>query len=107
MNAIDFDAVHRLLDARLDELTARIAHLDAERHAPLPADWEEQANDLETQDSVEGQERAALAEVQRIRAAHGRINDGSYGDCVECGTAISPQRLAALPTASRCITCAS
>lgn len=107
MSATSIDDVQRQLGARLDELTARIAHLDAELHAPLSADWEEQANDLETQDSVEGQERAALAEVHRLRAALRRIEDGSYGDCVECGNAISPARLSALPTASRCIACAS
>lgn len=94
------------LVARLDELRARVAHLDAELHQPLSADWEEQAVDMEVQDSVEGQERAAMAEVRRIEAALRRIDDGSYGDCIACGNAISPQRLAALPTAAKCIACA-
>ena len=94
------------LSARLDELRARIAHLDAELHQPLSADWEEQAVDMEVQDSVEGQERAAIGEIHRIEATLRRIDDGSYGDCIDCGNAISPQRLAALPTAAKCIACA-
>lgn len=98
--------IRGLLGARLDELRARVAHLDAELHQPLSADWEEQATDMEVQDAVEGQERAALAEINRIEAAIARIDAGTYGDCVECGNAISPQRLAALPTAAKCIACA-
>lgn len=94
------------LDARLAELRARVDHLDAELHQPLSADWEEQAVDMEVQDAVEGQEKAALAEIRRIEAAVARIDAGTYGDCVSCGKAISPQRLAALPTAAKCIACA-
>jgi RNA polymerase-binding transcription factor DksA len=100
------DDVRTHLLARLEELRARIAHLDAELHQPLSADWEEQAVDMEVQDSVEGQERAALSEIRRIEATLRRIDDGSYGDCIDCGNAISPQRLAALPTAAKCIACA-
>jgi DnaK suppressor protein len=34
-----------------------------------------------------------------------RIHDGSFGICVDCESAISPKRLAAVPWASRCIRC--
>lgn len=106
MTALNQADIRTRLTARLEELRARIAHLDAELHAPLSADWEEQATDLESQDAVEGQERAALAEAQQIFAALGRLDAGHYGDCVECGNAIAAPRLAAVPTATRCITCA-
>jgi DnaK suppressor protein len=33
------------------------------------------------------------------------IQDGSYGDCAECGQPIAPRRLAAIPWASNCIRC--
>jgi RNA polymerase-binding transcription factor DksA len=94
------------LASRLTELRARVAHLDAELHQPLSADWEEQAVDMEVQDAVEGQEKAALAEIRRIEAAISRIEAGTYGECVSCGKAIKPQRLEVLPTAAKCITCA-
>ena len=42
-----------------------------------------------------------------IDAALARIEHGSYGECLECGEAIAPGRLAAKPMAEFCIDCAS
>ena len=46
-------------------------------------------------------------ELNDIDAALGRIKDGSYGECVECGNEIDHRRLDAQPTAMRCIECQS
>ena len=35
-----------------------------------------------------------------------RIDDGHYGDCLECGEPVHPGRLDANPTATLCINCA-
>ena len=43
--------------------------------------------------------------LRDVRAALRRIPDGSFGTCIECESAISPKRLAALPWASLCIKC--
>lgn len=43
--------------------------------------------------------------LRQVRAALGRIQDGSFGDCIDCDSEISPKRLVALPWASRCIQC--
>jgi DnaK suppressor protein len=43
--------------------------------------------------------------LRQVRAALGRIRDGSFGTCIECDWAISPKRLAAVPWAPRCIKC--
>jgi len=40
-----------------------------------------------------------------VRAALGRIRDGSFGTCIECEWAINPKRLRAVPWAARCIAC--
>jgi DnaK suppressor protein len=40
-----------------------------------------------------------------VKAALGRICDGSFGTCTECEWAISPKRLVAVPWAARCIQC--
>jgi DnaK suppressor protein len=42
---------------------------------------------------------------RHVKAALLRIQDGSFGICTDCETAISPKRLAALPWATRCIRC--
>jgi len=44
--------------------------------------------------------------VARIDEALGRLADGQYGSCVECGREIALARLAAMPFATRCIGCA-
>ena len=41
----------------------------------------------------------------QVRAALQRIRDGTFGTCIECESAISPKRLAAVPWAPCCIQC--
>jgi DnaK suppressor protein len=43
--------------------------------------------------------------LRQVKAALRRINDGSFGTCIDCEVAISPKRLAAVPWALRCIGC--
>lgn len=63
---------------------------------------------------AEAQERSAVrdAEAARdhdelvaVRSALARLRAGSYGACIDCGSAIAPARLQAQPAASRCIPC--
>jgi DnaK suppressor protein len=42
---------------------------------------------------------------RQVKAALLRIHDGSFGTCMDCESAISPKRLAAVPWAPRCIQC--
>ncbi|HMA87940.1 MAG TPA: TraR/DksA family transcriptional regulator [Burkholderiales bacterium] len=46
-----------------------------------------------------------LREIRALDAALARLDDGSYGDCVDCGGEIGLERLRAYPTAERCIRC--
>ena len=41
-----------------------------------------------------------------IDAALKRIEEGDFGECLECGEPVNPKRLEADPTASLCISCA-
>jgi DnaK suppressor protein len=43
--------------------------------------------------------------LRDVKAALRRIYDGSFGKCIECESAVSPKRLAAVPWAKRCIGC--
>ncbi len=43
--------------------------------------------------------------LRQVRAALGRIEDGSFGICLHCEEDISPKRLAAVPWALYCIRC--
>lgn len=44
-------------------------------------------------------------ELRDVEDALARIQDGTYGECEECGSEISRERLDAYPTATRCIEC--
>ena len=46
---------------------------------------------------------SALA--RQLRSAIKRLNDGSYGVCLECEEEIAPKRLKAIPWAEMCIRC--
>ena len=43
--------------------------------------------------------------LRAVKAALRRIQDGSFGVCIECEAAIARKRLAAVPWAPRCIAC--
>ena len=48
---------------------------------------------------------ATARTVRSITQALHRLEDGGYGRCVDCGSAIAAQRLRALPFAERCRDC--
>ena len=51
--------------------------------------------------------RQAEARLQEIDLALARVAEGTYGVCEVCGRAIPAERLAARPSASRCVACAA
>ena len=55
---------------------------------------------------LEGMGQSGLREIEKIRAALARIEDGSYGTCVRCGADISAERLDILPATPFCRSCA-
>ena len=46
-----------------------------------------------------------MSQRSEIMAALGRIQDGSYGTCADCGRSIPEGRLEARPEAARCVHC--
>lgn len=45
--------------------------------------------------------------LAELSAAAGRLDAGDYGRCEACGNDIGDERLVALPSARRCVRCAS
>jgi DnaK suppressor protein len=45
------------------------------------------------------------SQIGLIRLALERVRDGSYGECLQCGTTIGAKRLEALPWTPYCIEC--
>lgn len=56
-------------------------------------------------DRARDQHTHALARLAEINAAFARLDAGVYGICVSCRQPIGRERLEAMPTAARCITC--
>lgn len=48
---------------------------------------------------------AEKIEIKAIDKALEKMEDGSYGDCAECGVRIDTPRLKAIPSADLCIVC--
>lgn len=63
-----------------------------------------QAVERITQVSAADHLAAKLRETERALA---KMDEGTYGICDGCGLVIAPERLAAVPRATRCMRCAS
>jgi len=67
-----------------------------------PADYASITVDREIDYTLEENSEQVLSSID---GALGRIDDGTYGHCVNCGHAIAQDRLAAIPWATHCIEC--
>ena len=91
-----------LLEERVGRITGDLRH----ESDPLEHDFEEQATQREGEEVLGALDEAGRRELDSIRAALGRIEQGNYGICRRCGEAIAPARLRVLPTALECVGCA-
>ena len=97
----------QLLERRKELVKALRSDQEEQRRGESdgPLDLADTATELWNQEfnySLSEKERAELAAIDE---ALGRIEDGSYGDCEECGEKIGEVRLKAIPWAPRCISC--
>jgi DnaK suppressor protein len=92
-------------------LTARVAELErfTRQHDGIAV--ERSADQLE-ETQMAAQRALAVSNLDRefsqlrnARAALSRIEEGSFGTCLECEEDIHPKRLAAVPWATFCIRC--
>ena len=102
------DLSHRRaqLMKRLADLDVRLHEIEAELDSHQSKDWEELATEREGDEVLERLGVSGQAEIQQIKAALKRMDDGEYGFCVSCGSAISAERLDLLPFTPFCRRCA-
>jgi len=105
-----YKELKKMLDNRRRELMAEVQ--GRMRDVRTEGNKERDALDQGESSEVDIQEDIELALIQmksetlnKIEAARRRLDDGSYGDCFECGDEISEARLRALPFAVRCKDC--
>ena len=63
------------------------------------------ASDLYAREELVAEQLTLQRQLELVDDALARMREGSYGTCVDCGKAIAPERLEALPEAARCIDC--
>jgi DnaK suppressor protein len=104
------DELRKILEDRLYELTRdlhgriREARIDSVNERQVSDQGE--TSELDAQDELEFALIQMKAEtLNRIDAALRRLDEGTYGHCVECGDEIGEARLRALPFAVRCKDC--
>ena len=99
------------LKAKLEEKAAEIrGNLDSSRAGrALIGEQTSNLEDLPVQSHEEwiflNRNSIDVMLLREIQEALGRIDDGSYGLCLECDEEISKKRLEAIPWARHCITC--
>ncbi len=107
-------------------LSSRFAQLLAKREAELRAvlratsDLDEHTSDVSNGEVVDFKDMAieetqavvekakagqAAQELEQMIAARRRLQDGSYGECLDCGEEIDLRRLTALPATPYCTAC--
>ncbi len=82
------------------------AELDGLRSAERGQEFEEAAQKEQGVADLTRLNETERLELRRIEAALQRIDEGRWGECVECGRPIETRRLEALAWAIRCTGCA-
>jgi len=111
MNEAEMQEFRTLIHARLDELEQNsvsgqqaqsVVVLDQQAIGRLS-----RMDALQNQAMAKAQQVRRDVELRRLQAALGRISEGEYGYCEDCGDEIATGRLRLDPAAGKCVSCAS
>lgn len=106
---MDLQDARTQLEQMLRELDSTTATLEGEgagesselsHHDQHPADTATEISDVDRENAVI---EAAEGQRAQVVAALARIDDGTYGVCVDCGRPIPDARLEVRPEAARCV----
>lgn len=108
----ELQALQQRLLARQQQLRSELRAVQDDRNNDLERaghdevhDAGEQGEQLSRDEVRRSEQERDAAELRDIEAALQRIDDGHYGQCIDCGTGITLARLQAQPAALRCIRC--
>jgi RNA polymerase-binding protein DksA len=93
------DNLHRENSVSLEDETGELVSGSADQHL---ADTATETVEREIGNTLEEHDERLLGAID---AALKRIDDGTYGKCVNCGAPIPEERLEAMPWATLCIDC--
>jgi DnaK suppressor protein len=93
------DYLHKENPGSLEDETGELVSGSADQHM---ADTATETVEREIGNTLEASDGRLLAAIDSALA---RIENGTYGTCVNCGARIAPERLEAMPWATLCIDC--
>ena len=105
-----YNELRKMLEDRrrelLSEVQGRIRDVRSDGNKDRDVLDQGESSEVDIQEDIEFALIQMKSEtLNKIDAALRRLEDGSYGDCFECGEEISEARLRALPFAVRCKDC--
>jgi DnaK suppressor protein len=108
----DMEALRRQLAARRAQLADEVREVGArdttESFRALTGEVSDSGDEAAANSLIDSNHAAVdrdLGEIHAIDAALARIEDGSYGRCIDCAEPIAKARLTAFPAALRCLSC--
>jgi DnaK suppressor protein len=107
---VETTVARKRLEEMRDDLDRTIAVLQGEGPGPVagtgyPQDSADAGSILSEADRTEAILHSARSQRGEVLAALSRIDENSYGQCVDCGHEIPEGRLDARPDAARCVGC--
>ena len=105
---MEVTVARKRLEEMRDDLNRSISILQGERPAPLagagyPQDSADAGSTLSEADRTEAILHSARGQRDEVLAALARIDENTYGRCVDCGGEIPEGRLDARLDAARCV----
>lgn len=109
-DGIDLDAFRALLVERQLELQ-ELSRISAQARSAVELDQASvgrvsRIDAIQQQSMALANERSRGHELERIKAAMARLDDGEYGYCIACGEDIPEKRLRFDPSIATCVACA-
>jgi DnaK suppressor protein len=107
---VETTVARKRLEEMRDDLDRTIAVLQGEGPGPVagpgyPQDSADAGSMLSEADRTEAILHSARSQRDEVFAALVRIDEHTYGQCVDCGHEIPEGRLDARPDAARCVGC--
>ena len=104
MTKSELNKNRNVLEAKQSELVQLVRNRDGIAIEKSPDALDEVQYAAEREMAIRNLDRESNL-LRNVRAALGRIEDGSFGVCLYCEEDISPKRLAAVPWTAFCIQC--
>ena len=111
MEALDLAEIRRELEARRASTRERVEALAERPELGAAQGFGKRIGDGTTEAISRltdiGVGRSLEAGLARTERALAKLDEGTYGTCDECGEAIPPARLKAMPDSALCVACAA